>query len=692
MADNAAMTEQEKIEREREKLKKEKQLYLFLVAFGGHKATIDNLKDYFRYDSGTGISQFFYLEYFLHDPLPIGKDFVSDGGSVFCPFLERMIKEQPFLLDWKNMELALDKNETEVIDKFKRIETDHFPRTRELEKNFLDDSFEIETKTDLLTFGKALFKEWEYECGGSKEEPGKDKEPVETPKYFLTNLKKELGDIISNETISKSNRDALIKERVVLIYPWARSGALTDNDHIDIVGVPIASNKLFYGYILVGFCHKNTDISKDAPDFCKHLKEEIKGQVINFYLPALILCHHSLYEKFYLSYEKLYKGQFAISQEDMPFCFEKLSDSHNMLERNIHKLWELRSQKASQLNDKAFRKAHFIFNGRFGGSPKSIRKIKEALTWDMNFATGDTSDDKLKTFLIFGGPGSGKDTLSKMIGLFSSKHTFSEPYIVNMAALKPDWIAPPSLAGMTVKIDNWYPFTIDGIFKKVLDKAKSDEEKNIPNNYPVIIFDELNSLDIDTQGTLLRILENAEIVPIGGIDKVVETGEAEKLLVVGVVNEAPHQLTLEDTVKSFSRDKHLWGNLLGTALYESFRGVRRLRDDLYYRFIRGGYIELPDLDDRREDIPIIFFASLPDWLRDDIVGKPSEEKIFVEYDVWDLLTDVKIQWKGNIRQLQALANNIARKVKEEEIKGMRKRLDVPLVKLALEEMKKAHES
>lgn len=497
--------------------------------------------------------------------------------------------------------------------------------------------------------------------------------------------------IISATNISKANKNALIKERVVLIYPWAKTGALNSED-INIVGVPIASNKLFYGYILVGFLHKSANRDKHLSDIRDHLKSEMKDQANKFYLPALILCHHSLYEKFYLSQ----KGEFAISKEDMPFCFEGLRMSENMLERNIHKLWELRREKASQLNNETDRKTHFIFADRFWGSPISIQRIEDALTWDMNFGNDKKPNQKakLKTFLIFGGPGSGKDTLSKMIGLFSSGHTFSEPDIVNMAALKPDWIAPPSLAGMHLQLR--FPgkkmgkqYILDGIFKKVLDKA--NEKKDEENKWPVLIFDELNSLDIDTQGTLLRILENAEIVPIGGIDKADSTETAEKLLVVGVVNELPHQLTMEDTIKSFSQDKKLWGSLLGTALYESFRGVRRLRDDLYYRFRRGGYISLSDLDDRREDIPIIFFASLPDDLRDVIVGKKPKEKIFVEYDVWDLLTDVTIQWKGNIRQLQAVAHNIARKVREEEIKGGKRKdkdidIDVPLVKSVLEKM------
>jgi len=683
-----------------DKHKREKQFYLFLVAFGGHKSTMSKLKEYFRYESRTGISQFFYLEYFMHEPLKIDKNFVNEGSSVFCPFLERMIKEQPFLLDWRTLEEALNKDGQELkkglsgknkeIEKFKRIETVLLPRTRELEKQFLNDPLEIKTNTGWLNIGKGIFEAWKSNEGQVKN--------LITPDHAYTEaeLKSDLGKIIPATDIDEANRKALIKERVVLIYLWAKSGAL-NSQHIDIVGVPIASNKLFYGYILVGFFHKGADEAngEKRKRLCKDLRSKMGDQAVNFYLPALILCHHSLYEELYLSE----KG-FSIGN-DMPFRYSELSRSKNPLEKNIHKLWEIRNDNADQLSDKDSRKSQFIFKDRFWGSPISIQKIEEALTWDMNFANDKDQDSppdspKLKTFLISGGPGSGKETLSKMIGLFSSGHTLSEPYIVNMAALKPDWIAPPSLAGMALQFHNVGHLSgiklglnnkeclLDGIFKKVLDKTgkTSDENKG-----PVIIFDELNSLDTDAQGTLLRIIENAEIVPIGGINKAVTAENAEKLLVIGVVNELPHRLTLEDTIKSFSQNKNLWGSLLGTVLYESFRGVRRLRDDLYYRFRRGGYIALPDLDERREDIPIIFFSSLPPDLRKDIVRKNYEEKIFIEYDVWDLLTDVTIQWKGNIRQLQEVAYNVARAVKKEKTsQGMKCDIDVPMVREVLEKM------
>ncbi|HHT9126707.1 MAG TPA: hypothetical protein ACFYD6_12975 [Candidatus Brocadiia bacterium] len=82
---------------EKEDLYKEKLFSLFLVSFGGHKSTMDWLANYFRYhyDEKEGLSHFFFLEYLLLDPLTRKDGFKK--AIVFCPFLERMIKEQQFL-------------------------------------------------------------------------------------------------------------------------------------------------------------------------------------------------------------------------------------------------------------------------------------------------------------------------------------------------------------------------------------------------------------------------------------------------------------------------------------------------------------------------------------------------------------------------------------------------------------------
>lgn len=77
-------------------------------------------------------------------------------------------------------------------------------------------------------------------------------------------------------------------------------------------------------------------------------------------------------------------------------------------------------------------------------------------------------------------------------------------------------------------------------------------------------------------------------------------------LVIGIVNELEDTLTLEEPLRKFAKEKSIFGGVLGRALYEHFRNMRRLRDDLYYRLVRDGKFTLLDLAERREDIPILF--------------------------------------------------------------------------------------
>src|SRR5262249_4914931 len=118
------------------------------------------------------------------------------------------------------------------------------------------------------------------------------------------------------------------------------------------------------------------------------------------------------------------------------------------------------------------------------------------------------------------------------------------------------------------------------------------------------IFDELNSLDLDTQGALLRFLESGELLALGDYKSPTKDVDA---LVIGVMNEDPNTITKVRTLDRIIKDKQVFGGMLGDFLYEFFRGQRRLRDDLYFRMARGGEIILPELRQRREDIPILFY-------------------------------------------------------------------------------------
>jgi transcriptional regulator with PAS, ATPase and Fis domain len=167
------------------------------------------------------------------------------------------------------------------------------------------------------------------------------------------------------------------------------------------------------------------------------------------------------------------------------------------------------------------------------------------------------------------------------------------------------------------------------------------------------IFDELNSLDLDTQGALLRFLESGELLSLGDYKDAHRDVDA---LIVGVMNENPDTITKVRTIDRIVRDKQVFGGLLGDFLYEFFRGQRRLRDDLYFRMARGGEIVMPELRQRREDIPILFFLTVKKELIPTVqIGK---DKWGIELSTYDELMDKSFQWEGNVRELQALAREI----------------------------------
>ena len=88
-----------------------------------------------------------------------------------------------------------------------------------------------------------------------------------------------------------------------------------------------------------------------------------------------------------------------------------------------------------------------------------------------------------------------------------------------------------------------------------------------------------------------------------------------------------------------------------------FRNQRRLRDDLYYRLIRGGEIYLPELKDRREDIPILFYFIIKTDLIS-LMPDSCRSSWEIELPVYEALMDPALEWEGNLRELQTAARHI----------------------------------
>ena len=413
----------------------------------------------------------------------------------------------------------------------------------------------------------------------------------------------------------------------------------------------------------------------------------------------------------------------------------------NELEKTFHDLWTRRWEKIKEKQDiSGSLNKTLIFHKFFNSSHSMLQLLRE-----ISKLSPSKKRDFLPSVLVVGGPGSGKDTVSQLIRVFSRDYFDAPVYTINLASLKPPVVAPSMTMGTEFNLshrDQYQVYGLIGFFERIiqneLSRGKTEiiehgeqkyeitcrgDKKNgtqfvieirkngeeiitvdfqLPLDYlslenleerikneidnsknlklsekdllrenietgivrkvllvrAVVILDELNSLDIDTQGALLRFIENSELVRIGGVEPVFPKDLID-FLIIGVMNEDPEKLTKESVFKVMESGE-IFGKLITEILYENFRKIRRLREDLYYRMIRGGKIEIPPLDQRREDIPVLFY------IFSSIEASHSGKELIVTFKAIDEVSNPALRWPGNVRQLQTVAKIAVRKALEKE--------------------------
>jgi DNA-binding NtrC family response regulator len=291
-----------------------------------------------------------------------------------------------------------------------------------------------------------------------------------------------------------------------------------------------------------------------------------------------------------------------------------------------------------------------IFRKMMAASPGLIGVIRQVA----ELALVEPESPPLQAALVVAPPGSGKEMMSRLIPLLS----------------RPFWDKPVVTLNMgSVLLDvHGQSGGVRGLLRTLRDGVLKDGG--------TLVLDELNSLDIAAQPMLLRLLEEGEISPLEGT-----SGGAERSvpwLVVGLINEDPARLTLE-ALRERMADTELFGELLGSALYEHWKGKSRLRDDLYYRIRRCGEIRMTGLNSRRQDIPIIFYFLLRQLFRS---GRAASE-VFLTHEAMLTLTDKSLDWKGNMRKLEAVARQVRKNVEREGRGAGLLRIDAEEVKQAL---------
>jgi DNA-binding NtrC family response regulator len=201
------------------------------------------------------------------------------------------------------------------------------------------------------------------------------------------------------------------------------------------------------------------------------------------------------------------------------------------------------------------------------------------------------------TILIQGESGTGKELVARAI--HQNSNWTGSPFIsVNSGSLPPD-LLESHLFGHVKGA-----FTGAATLKKGLFEAADKG---------TIFFDEISSLNLETQAKLLRVMQEKEFMRLGGTS----------IIKVDVRVIAATNTSLEELIQ---------------------KGV--FREDLFYR-LNVIKIELPPLRQRSGDVPLLVKHFL------DIYNKENNKNIQqVADEVLELMEDY--HWPGNIRELENL--------------------------------------
>lgn len=648
----------------------EKRTFLSLVAYGIHSKYQKKLRKSLERD--FGIKSTFIYEYFLEHPVVKDKESKSHI-SIFGPFLLRILNESRFV---PKITRTFPKSWTDIEKlpyKYKNI------------KKFWDSTSKGANLSDIHKYsfiGKDMFDVWEKDESERKAENGwisKESDGIIVKanfSYKIDYLRNQyLQDIPAFDDVS---RTGLLKEYMVSVLPWL---SCPEIEYLNIAALSISSQNIFYGYIMIFyppledsgdiFQGKNGEESESVGWLKKYIKKT--------YIPIL-----ALFENYWE--EKELKEELEANPNWSKYIFldSKLQNSSDPIEQALYMLWKERKSffKNHSPKKEAVEKIRdsLLFSKYLVASPEMINEMKKVIVPRSSLPENSRDRDQLPCVLVIGGPGSGKDIIAQMVPLFFPEYRFGKVYTINMASLKPNYLSVPLMSGFDAEMAGSIKgggidsnINIEAKIKGIFSKIWNQHKKSYPTEddmqaarkkgvMPVVILDELNSLDIDAQGSLLRIMQNAELQPLGAPEK----EEKVDFLVIGVVNEPEDALTLEEPLHRFITEKSIFGGVMGRALYEHFRNIRRLRDDLYYRLVREGKIKLLDLEDRREDIPILFSFFVKKELDNERGDGIGWDNLWFDFDVFEELMDRTISWSGNFRQLQSLAKRTAYNVLQDE--------------------------
>ena len=635
-----------------------------------------------------GIRKFCFYEYFCREPIERREhdgDYPTVG--IYVPFTERILRDHPYVVH-------------PAADVPFPDDPEYFPNMQRVLRKDICRPIEYDS-IEKTIFGSKAFGEWKEQMQ-DPEDLNAQKQMLEADEIFRRDRYDYLRRQIAGCEDENTRRQLIREYYLAGHHFWYLS---THNDCSVVYTLfPIASRRFFYGYIISGFplapddtrcTGDNADVKdKKYREIWKKrmaLAHRIRACASECYVPVLRLFFNSISERQHDEKLKELKKTILDRANDRDVVDDALQEArakakthvvesaeHGQLEpieRGISAIWSARADFmgriaiptssirkvtgtiAANVRQEVAKKIEhlresLIFRKFVVGSPAMSNAVKSVFNADLNKG----EEDELPTALVIGEPGSGKEKLARLISYMSTDYFAAKTVVINMASLKPREIAPLLISGLSLAVK---PNTIrvEGVFSSALEKSKTDEgDAEDEKKRLVFILDELNSLDVDSQGALLRIIENGELQPLG----LTEHTKVD-FAIIGVMNEAPDQLTMTKTLGEFRKSKSLLGELPYLLVDELLKRLRRLRPDLHYRMRRGGEISLSSLNHRREDIPVLFFLFLQRELWKKYCHQTETMKsvtLEIEMEALDELIHPEILWPGSVRSLQYITKRI----------------------------------
>jgi DNA-binding NtrC family response regulator len=227
----------------------------------------------------------------------------------------------------------------------------------------------------------------------------------------------------------------------------------------------------------------------------------------------------------------------------------------------------------------------FEFNNIIGKS----KKMQEVFSLIEKVAPGNS------TVIIYGGSGTGKELIAKAIHYNSPRA--DQPFIPFNCGAIPETLVESELFGHT-----------KGAFTGAVQAKKGLFEEA---NGGTLFLDEISTILPSVQVKLLRVLQEKEVMKVGSSERT-----RIDVRMIAATNE-----DLKANVKS-----------------------GKFREDLFYR-LHVFPIFLPDLKDKREDIPLLAYHFL------DLYAKETQKQIKgISKEAMSLL--LEYHWPGNVRELE----------------------------------------